>query len=103
MLLPSNVFEEQLERKYKQDLSLVPIDNDIADVFQQIKDYIDIDVYIRLLSYIDMWDFDNFQRFFCVSLRKYYDENIEITDIESIRSDIILQVLCIVCIQYYFS
>jgi hypothetical protein len=103
MILPSINFKEHLEKKYKQDFDLIPIDSDLQLLFDNIKNYVNIDIYVKLLSFIDMWDYDNFQRFFSIALRKFYDEEIECNDIEKITDNTLLQILCIICLQYYFS
>ena len=102
-VLDSHKFSEHLIQKYKCDLEQIPMDLDIADLFCNISEHIHIDVYVKLLSYIDMIEFENFQRFFCISLRKYGNGKLpDIEDIENIKDDVILQFLCIICLQYYF-
>jgi hypothetical protein len=101
--LASHKFGEYLEQKYKCDFNQVPMDSDIKDLFSYITPYINIDIYVKLLSYIDMIEFENFQRYFCISLKKYGNGELEeIDDIENIKDDVILQLLCIICLQYYF-
>lgn len=101
--LASHKFGEYLEQKYKCDFNHIPMDTDITELFSNISLYVNIEVYVKLLSYIDMIEFENFQRYFCISLRKYGNgEFDDIDDIETIKDDTILQFLCIICLQYYF-
>lgn len=102
MFVPSIIFREHLEHKYKNCFSQIPIDDDIKDLFNALSDYIDVNVYAQLLSFIDMWDFHNFERYFSVVLSKYHSPNVMITDITMIHDNPLLQVFCILCLQYYF-
>jgi len=102
MILSCQQFQEHLEKKYKYDFDLIPIDDDLQDLFQDISSYLKTDIYVKLLSFIDMLDFDNFQRFFFISMRKFYVDDYNNLDIENIKDDIVLQLLCLICLQYYF-
>jgi hypothetical protein len=102
MLLSNEKFKLCLETKYGQDFDQVEPEKEIIDMFHKIAKHIDVDIYIRLLSYIDLWDYENFQRFFYVSIRNHYNQEYNTPDIESIKHDLLLQILCLVCLQYYF-
>lgn len=109
MISPTKAFKAHLERRYSQTFDDIPIDQDILDLFDQIADYVDIEVYVRLLSFIDMTDFDNFQRFFFVCLRKYcegnsFDEERALCmDIEMIKGNKEMQIMCLSALQYVFA
>jgi hypothetical protein len=102
MLLSSEKFLNYLQIKYKHDFDAVIPDRDLEDLFTQLSQYVNTEVYVKLLSFIDMIEFENFQRYLFVSVRKHYDETYDSTDIENIKCDVLLQVLCLACIQYYF-
>lgn len=102
VLLSSEKFQNYLQIKYKQDFNAVVPEKDLEDLFASLSDYVNITIYIKLLSYIDMIEFENFQRFLFVCIRNHYDEEYSSYDIENIKEDIVLQVLCLICLQYYF-
>jgi len=107
-LLSSKHFQEQMEMRYDSDFSTIKKDQELVDLFHKVEEFVDTDLYVKVLSHIDMFDYDNFQRFFFTSLRKHYDK--EGTDdsfddadfMELIKGDALMQTLCISCIQYYF-
>jgi hypothetical protein len=101
--MSSRVFQDHLERKFKQDFHEIQIDEDLFDIFSHTRQYICIDTYIKLLSLIDMIDFENFQRYFNIVIRKYVDEDHNYVSLYDLKSQPLLQLLCIFCIQYYFS
>lgn len=102
MLLSNEKFQEYLQIKYEHDFDLVVPDRDLQELFKPLSGYINTDIYVKLLSFIDMWDFDNFQRFLFVCIRNFYDEQYAHTDIENIKEHVLLQIFCLVCLQYYF-
>ena len=102
MLLSSEKFMDYLQIKYKQNFDAVIPDKDLEDLFAKLSQYVNTEVYVKLLSFIDMNEFENFQRFLFTNIRKYYDESYDSTDIENIKADILLQVFCLACLQYYF-
>jgi hypothetical protein len=101
-MLSNDTFAILLEKRFKQQFDIIPKDNDLKDLFNEIEKYTNVDIYIKLLSYIDMWDFDNFQRYFLICLRKYCSDEYISADIENIKYDMKLQILCIICLQHYF-
>ncbi len=101
-MLSHDIFCALIEKRYKTSLHLIPKDDDIQELFENISRSVNVDIYIQLLSYIDMWDFDNFQRYFLICLRQYFGDKYEFVDIESIRDNIDLQLLCLICMQHYF-
>ena len=103
MILTNQIFKEHLEKKYKTSFDVIPVDEDLCLLFNRIRSYINVDIYIKLLSFIDMWDYDNFQRFFFISLKHISNDSLFCNDIENIKDDTLLQLLCIICLQYYFS
>ena len=102
MLLSSENFRRCLQTKFEQDFDHVTIDPDMQELLGKIASHIDVDVYVKLLSLIDLWDFENFQRYLFVSIRMYYDNDYRVTDIENIKDHKLLQIFCIVCLQHYF-
>jgi hypothetical protein len=103
MLFGSDKFVTILEQKYKMDFNVLPVDDDLKHIFSLLEHYADTDVYVKLLSYIDMYDYDNFQRFFTICLNKYTDLVYEdVINLETIKDDICLQTMCVACMQYYF-
>lgn len=103
MLLHSFKFKKHLEKKFSEDFNSIDIDQDINDLFADVNDFIDVDTHVKLLSMIDMIDFDNFQRFFYICLRHCKNSTVVSQDIEHIRGNLILQFLCLICIEFYFS
>lgn len=102
VLLSTTVFKEQMNKKYNQNFDVIPVDEDLSDLLVSIKHYLDIDVYVKLLSYIDMIEYYNFQRFFLIAIRNFYSTSVELNDIENIKDDLVLQLMFIICLQYYF-
>lgn len=102
MILPSEKFQHYLQLKYKENFDAVVPDSDMEDLFVALSEYVNTDIYVKLLSFIDMIEFENFQRFLFVSIRNHYDQTYATQDIESIKNDVLLQVFCLVSIQYYF-
>jgi hypothetical protein len=102
MLLSNTKLTNHIRQKYQHNFTGTTQDNDFKSLFTEISQYIDISVYVELLAFIDMMDYENFQRFICVCLRRYMDANIHEFCIEDIKGNPEMQLVCIICMQYYF-
>lgn len=104
MLLSGPKFQSIIENRFKinfDDIEPIP---SVDDIFQDLSPWIDTNVYVKLLSFVDM---PQFIRFVSTCLAKYFAE--EFGDLAQTNSlDILhgnprLQLICIACIQYYFA
>jgi hypothetical protein len=102
MLLSNEKFREYLFVRFDDDFESVVPDKDVCDLFADVSKYIDTDIYTKLLSFVDLYDYNNFQRFFFVSIRNHFDKDYVSCSLENIKTDPSLQVICLVCLQYYF-
>lgn len=103
-------FQKIFEQRLKLDFDSVAIDDinklQWYGVLDGIKHYVDVDLYYKIMGYISPNDHHSFHRFYNVCLRKYFlDEfNLERSiDWIDIKRNNKLQVLYIICMQYYFS
>lgn len=102
MFLSGEDFRHHVQNKYKQEFDVIGTDGDFDSLFEQVDEFVDTKIYVQLLSFLDMMDFDNFQRFFTVCVRRFLNWDVQSLEIDIIKGDIFLQLLCIICLQYYF-
>ena len=105
VILSNTGFENHLERRYKMPLEA--FSSDATDVhtplFSDVSNYVNVDVYVKLLASLEPSVINNFARFFTMSLRKHMGVIHETRDLEFVKESMELQVLLMLCLQYYFS
>lgn len=104
MTIMSNTsFENHLERKFK-GAPPVDNDNDHSLLFTTVSEFINVDVYVKLLASLEATSVQSFARFFLICLRKHTDRLPPCkVDLAFVKDDLELQVLMMLCLQYYFS
>jgi hypothetical protein len=108
MYISSEKLEEHLCYKYSDNFTKVEVEEDLKDMFNVAEQFIDVSIYLRLLSLIDIIEYDNFKTFFHTCLINYVEDFVEHSkqntpfDLHQIQNNAFLQLLCILCMQYYF-
>lgn len=109
MLLCCQQFEQQLEERYNKNFMDIPLQDDMMILFGKIDEYITIDPYVKLLSILELSELRNFLKYFYVCLKKANiscldekDLDLYDFDISILKDSVLLQVLCVVTMQYYF-
>jgi len=101
LLLSSDKFQTILENRFKQRFEEIDPIPEFDEYFCLVDSYIDASVYIKLLSMIDMQDMQGFMRFFRTSMLRHFSKDVQ--ELDAIKDDIILQTICIACMQHYFT
>lgn len=103
-------FQKVLEQRLKVDFGSLGTDaikeSQWYGVLDGVKSYIDIDPYYKLMAHIAPSDHVRFLRFYDVCIRKYFADEFDLKeriDWIDVKNNNKLQVLYIVCMQYYFS
>lgn len=111
--LGSDKFRTVLEARFKHNFQTADYSTDrFKCIFEDMEPFVDTTVYRKLLNYIE----ENgdaslfpFQRFFSTCLRRHFQldgmpsPNDGCLLLESMQGDPRLQLICILCMQYYFS
>jgi hypothetical protein len=53
------------------------------------------------LSMVDVADMQGFVRFFRTCMLKHFSKDVQ--ELEGIKDDVVLQTMCIACMQHYFT
>ncbi len=101
LLLSSDKFQTILENRFKQRFEEIDASPEFDECFCLVDSYIDACVYTKLLSMIDMQDMQGFVRFFRTCMLKHLSKDVQ--DLHAIKDDIVLQTMCIACMQHYFT
>ena len=99
-IMNNDQFQRIIENKYEIKFELVAKDKTVHEMFTPLNRLANIDTYVRLLSYLDDMDVNNFKRFFNICMKSNFPEYTYSYD--SMRNNIVCQLLCVLCMQYYF-
>jgi hypothetical protein len=101
LLLSSDKFQTILENRFKQRFEEIDAVPGFEECFCLVDPYIDASVYTKLLSMVDVADMQGFVRFFRTCMLKHFSKDVR--ELEGIKDDVVLQTMCIACMQHYFT
>lgn len=106
ILLSNQKFKDVLENRFRIDFDDILEKNDetLADHLRKSRgaNFIDMDLYGKLFSFLEPYEIDSFHRFFSILLRKYWDETICVGNPPDL-SNLDIFTLYIATLQYYFT
>jgi hypothetical protein len=108
MYLTNDEFQYIVQKRYNIDFGEIPLANHGLDGFGIVDHLFDTEIYKKLimgLNPVIQADVRGFYKFFLACLRKHLDIHVNTTEnftIADISDSLELQVLFILCMQYYF-
>lgn len=102
MLLSGSKFQTIVENRFKVNLDDIEPLQHVCDLFQDLSPWIDTNVYVKLLSFVES---PQFVRFVTTCLAKYFPGEFSsgMKTLNMLHGNPRLQLICIACIQYYFA